>query len=86
MELLALVGGEIGDGSGCGGDQGFLQLHDADTLRRACEAAAERACANDSGILLEVLAQAHGLGAVRLKAPRLRMCARTCVSARARLR
>lgn len=73
MELLALVGGEIGDGSGCGGDQGFLQLHDADTLRRACEAAAERACANDSGILLEVLAQAHGLGAVRLKARVMRL-------------
>lgn len=63
MEVLALVGGEHGDG--CASNSGYLQLHDAGSLRQACEAAAEGACV--SGGFLELLVQAHGLGATRLK-------------------
>ncbi|OLQ08552.1 hypothetical protein AK812_SmicGene7959 [Symbiodinium microadriaticum] len=41
IEVLSLLGAEHGDEGDCSG--GFLQLHDAATLRRACEAAAESA-------------------------------------------
>jgi len=69
MEVLALVGGDqseesVGDH---GGDQGgYLQLHDAATLRLACEAAAEGAV-DDGDAILELLMRADALGAVRLR-------------------
>lgn len=68
MEVLALVGGEQADE--CGG--GYLQLHDAATLRQACEVAAESAV-TDEDAFLTLLTQAHCLGAARLKARAMRL-------------
>lgn len=65
MEVLALIGGE--HGGGCMSNAGFLQIHDAASLRQACEAAAEGACASDGSAFLDLLVQAHSLGATRLK-------------------
>lgn len=79
MDVLALVGGEQGDGI-CdladGGDRcGYLQLHDAGTLRHACEVAAESACNSDGcqGAFLSLLVHADALGASRLKSRAMRM-------------
>ena len=62
LEVLRLLGAE---------GQGFLQLHDG-TLRRACESAAEHAAGDDDGVV-QLLAQAHHLGASRLKSWAMRM-------------
>lgn len=70
MEVLALIGGEQADDSGDRG--GYLQLHDAATLRSACEAAAESVVKEEDGFLT-LLAQAHLLGAWRLKARAMRL-------------
>lgn len=71
MEVLALVGGEQSDD--CYADQrGYLQIHDASTLRFACEAAAESAVDNCDAVL-NLLSQAHALGASRLKRRAMRL-------------
>lgn len=70
MEVLALVGGEQSEGNSDQG--GYLQLHDASTLRLACEAAAESAVADDDDALLPLLIQADELGASRLKSRAMR--------------
>ncbi|CAL1125996.1 unnamed protein product [Cladocopium goreaui] len=69
MDVLCLLGAE-GDGDAVGG---FLQLHDAATLRRACEAAAEHAAGEDEDGFIHLLLQAHELGALRLKTWAIRM-------------
>lgn len=69
MDVLCLLGAE-GDGDALGG---FLQLHDAATLRRACEAAAEHAAGEDEDGFIHLLLQAHELGALRLKKWAIRM-------------
>lgn len=69
MDVLCLLGAE-GDGDAVGG---FLQLHDAATLRRACEAAAEHAAGEDEDGFIHLLLQAHELGALRLKKWAIRM-------------
>lgn len=69
MDVLCLLGAE-GDGDAGGG---FLQLHDAATLRRACEAAAEHAAGEDEDGFIHLLLQAHELGALRLKTWAIRM-------------
>ncbi|CAE7598349.1 unnamed protein product, partial [Symbiodinium microadriaticum] len=71
IEVLSLLGAEHGDEGDCSG--GFLQLHDAATLRRACEAAAESAAGEDEDEIIKLLVQAHDLGALRLKQWALRM-------------
>jgi len=65
MEVLALVGGDQSDSEGSN-QGGYLQIHDAGTLREACERAAEGSAA-DGEAVLTLLAQAHALGASRLK-------------------
>lgn len=66
IEVLALVGGEQ-SGEGPGDSGGYLQLHDADTLRGACEVILMGAIADDDDAFLPLLIQAHQLGAKRLK-------------------
>lgn len=70
MEVLALIGGEQTEGNSDQG--GYLQLHDAATLRFACEEAAEAAVSDDDEALLPLLVQAHELGASRLKSRAMR--------------
>eukprot|EP00927_Polykrikos_kofoidii_P043148 TRINITY_DN37209_c2_g1_i1.p1 TRINITY_DN37209_c2_g1~~TRINITY_DN37209_c2_g1_i1.p1 ORF type:complete len:677 (+),score=129.70 TRINITY_DN37209_c2_g1_i1:304-2334(+) len=84
MEVLALLGSDGRDEATprSGSDDvrafavhhgGFLQLHDDDALRSACEGAAERAALCDDDACLPLLVQAHGLGASRLKASAMRL-------------
>lgn len=73
MDILALIGGEHSGEDVNGGDRGYLQLHDVAPLRLACEVAAERACAAEGSGFLSLLAQAHALGAQRLKARAMRL-------------
>jgi len=65
FSVLALIGGEAldNDGSGTGG---YLQLHDAATLRAACEASLETLAEREVDFL-SLLEKAHKLGATRLK-------------------
>jgi len=73
MEVLALVGGESAEDCGRCDSGGYLQLHDAMVLRRACEIAAEHAALRDETACLALLVQAHALGAGRLRESAMRL-------------
>ncbi|CAJ1405264.1 unnamed protein product [Effrenium voratum] len=66
LDVLSLLGAE-GDAGG------YLQMHDGQTLRCACEAAAKHAAGEDEDGFINLLLEADELGATRLKKWAIRM-------------